>query len=34
MSEKYLGDILRYVHNAGRYGTGNDVRVDIPAVVV
>ncbi|MDQ1344301.1 MAG: hypothetical protein QG650_1021 [Patescibacteria group bacterium] len=34
LSEKYLGDILRYVHNAGRYGTGNDVRVDLPAIIV
>lgn len=29
-----MGDILRYVHNAGRYGTGNDVRVDVPAIIV
>lgn len=34
LSEKYLGDILRYVHNAGRYGAGNDVRVDVPAIIV
>lgn len=34
MNEKYLGDILRYVHNAGRYGIGNDVRADVPAIIV
>ncbi len=34
LNESYLGDILRFVHNAGRYGEGNDVRVDTPAFIV
>lgn len=31
---KYMGDVLRYVYNAGRYGDANNVRADsIPVVV-
>jgi len=31
---KYMGDILRYVHNAGRYGDATNVRVDSTPVVI
>ena len=31
---KYMGDILRYVHNAGRYGDANNVRVDSAPVTI
>lgn len=31
---KYMGDILRYIHNAGRYGDATNVRVDSTPVVI
>lgn len=31
---KYMGDVLRYVHNTGRYGDANNVRVDSTPVVI
>jgi hypothetical protein len=34
LSEQYVGNILRYIHNAGRYGDGNNIRADIPASLV
>jgi hypothetical protein len=30
---KYMGDVLRYIHNTGRYGDAN-VRVDSTPVVI
>lgn len=33
-NEKYMGDILRFVHNAGRYGDANNVRVDGAPIVI
>ena len=31
---KYMGDILRYIHNTGRYGNDTNVRVDTTPVVI
>ena len=31
---KYMGDVLRYIHNAGRYGDANNVRADSAPVVI
>lgn len=31
---KYMGDILRYIHNTGRYGDANNVRADGAPVVI
>ncbi|MCK9272556.1 hypothetical protein M0P65_03345 [Candidatus Gracilibacteria bacterium] len=33
-NEKYIGDILKYVYDTGRYGTTNNVRVDTPATLI
>lgn len=33
-NEKYIGDILKYVYDTGRYGTTNNVRVDTPAILI
>lgn len=34
INEKYVGDILKFVYNTGRYGDGKDTRVDIGAVLI
>lgn len=34
LNGKYMGDILKYVHNAGRYGDGDNVRVDGAPMVI
>lgn len=31
---KYMGDILRYIHNTGRYGDANNVRADSVPVMI
>ncbi len=31
---KYMGDVLRYVYNAGRYGDANNVRADSTPVMI
>lgn len=31
---KYMGDVLRYIHNTGRYGDANNVRADSASVVI
>lgn len=31
---KYMGDVLRYIHNTGRYGDANNVRADSAPVVI
>lgn len=31
---KYLGDVLRYIHNTGRYGNATNVRGDLAPVVI
>ena len=31
---KYMGDILRYIHNTGRYGDANSLRADSAPVVI
>ena len=31
---KYMGDVLRYVYNTGRYGDANNVRADSTPVVI
>jgi len=33
-NETFIGNILKYVHNAGRYNSGTNVNVDIPATLV
>lgn len=33
-NEKYLGDILKFVYNTGRYGDGKNTRADIAPVLV
>lgn len=33
-NEKYLGDILKFVYNTGRYGDGTNVRVDVAPVLI
>lgn len=33
-NSKYMGDVLRYVYNAGRYGNANNVRADSTPVVI
>ena len=34
LNEKYVGDLLRYAYDSGRYGDANDVRTDIASVMV
>jgi hypothetical protein len=34
LNAKYIGDILRYAYNSGRYGDANNGRVDIASVMV
>lgn len=34
LNAKYMGDVLRYVHNTGRYGDANGVRADSTPVVI
>lgn len=34
LNAKYMGDILRYIHNTGRYGDANNIRADIAPVVI
>lgn len=34
VNAKYLGDVLRYIHNTGRYGDTNDVRSDVTPIVI
>lgn len=31
---KYMGDILKYIHNTGRYGDANNIRGDIAPVAI
>ncbi|MDD2745687.1 MAG: VCBS repeat-containing protein, partial [Candidatus Gracilibacteria bacterium] len=33
-NEKYLGDILKYIYNTGRYGDGTNTRADIAPVLI
>lgn len=33
-NEKYLGDILKYIYNTGRYGDGTNTRADITPVLI
>lgn len=34
LNTKYMGDVLRYIHNTGRYGDANNVRADSVPVVI
>ena len=34
LNSKYIGEILRYVYNAGRYGNGQNVHTDISAALI
>ncbi len=34
LNAKYMGDVLRFIHNAGRYGSATNVRVDSVPVVI
>lgn len=33
-NEKHIGDILKFVYNTGRYGSGNKVRADVGPVLI
>ena len=34
LNGKYMGDVLRYIHNAGRYGDANNIRSDSVPVMI